>query len=446
MSRSVSRLFGLILLFGVTILHADIRLGGYLRPYTAVNLNSPNNYMIMEEKARLKTTLSGFDARGVFVLDARHDHLTGRSNWDFNEAYVDLFFDKADVRIGKQQVVWGKADGIPINDIVCPWDLQDFILQDFDDIRIGLNMIKTNVYLPIVNLEALWIPQFQPMQLAQTGPWVFQLPTTATMPVYMGLDTTTMPPQPIVGMQTFKMGYAYGEYPGNNLGNSEFGFRLYGFNWGFDWALNYLNGWDDTPALEQQKLVTTDSLLNLQTYYRTQMLGLNFSRPVLSGVLRAEGGYYLGKRFNQVSERTPSLTNPMVLELVPIEKPYLQYMVGWDQNWRTWLNLSGQYIEQRILDYEETLQNEEVNRMISLLLRGSFMNETLSYQVLALANLAYEDALVRSMVTYDFADGLRLILGLDVLKSGKTSTSFRQFDFGRFDQNDNVYLKAQYSF
>lgn len=437
--------FFLLLIF-LSATQADVRLGGYLRPYTAVNLNSPNDYMILEEKARLKTTLSGFDARGVFVLDARHDHLTGQAEWDFNEAYVDLFFTHADIRLGKQQVVWGKADGIPINDIVCPWDLQDFILQDFDDIRIGLNMIKTNIYLPIVNLEALWIPQFQPMQLAQSGPWVFQLPTTATMPVFMGLDSTTMPPQPIVGMHTFNMGYGQGEYPGNNLGNSEFGFRLYGFNRGFDWALNYLNGWDDTPALEQQVLVSNDSLLNLQTFYRTQMLGLNFSRPVLSGVLRGEGGYYLGKRFNQVSERTPSLTNPMVVELVPVEKPYLQYMLGWDQNWKTWLNLSGQYIEQRILDYEETLQNEEVNRMVSLLLRGSFMNETVAYQILALANLAYEDALVRSMVTYDFADGLSLILGVDVLKSGKTSTSFRQFDFGRFDQNDNVYLKAQYSF
>lgn len=249
-----------------------------------------------------------------------------------------------------------------------------------------------------------------------------------------------------IGLQNIPMSYLQGDYPDNSLADSEFGFRLYGFTRGFDWALNYLDSWDDIPALEQQ--VFSDSLINFQTYYRTQMLGLNFSRPVLSGVLRGEGGYYQGKRFTQVLEKAPAemLPNQPVVKMVPVEKPYLQYMVGWDQNWKTWLNLSGQYIEQRILDYEASIQNEEVNRMVSLLLRGSFMNETLSYQVLALANLEYEDALVRYVVDYDFADGLSLILGVDVLKSGKTGTSFRQFDFGRFDRNDNIYLKAQYSF
>ncbi len=444
MKKNAGLLLGLALV-AIQSGFADIRFNGYLRPYTAFDVHSPNDYLILQEKARLKTTLSGMDARGVLVVDAYHDHLTNLTTWDFNEAYVDLFFDKADVRIGKQQVVWGKADGIPINDIVCPWNLHDFILQDFDDIRIGLPMIKTNFYLSALNLEALWIPQFTPIQLALSGPWVFQFPTSAALPIFVGVDSTGTP---ITGMQTFGMSYAYGNYPSNSLSNSEFGFRLYGFNLGFDWAINYLNGWDDAPALQNQLLSPSapTSIINYQTYYRTQMFGLNFSRPVFSGVLRGEGGYYLGKHFSQVVQRTPDVSNPLLVQMVPVKKPYTQYMVGWDQNWKTWLALSGQYLEQRILDYDPSIQNDEINRLVSLLVRGSFMNETLKYQVLALGNLDYQDAMIRYMLEYDYADGLQLILGADYLKAGKSSTTFRQFDFGRFDQNDNVYLKAQYSF
>ena len=175
-----------------------------------------------------------------------------------------------------------------------------------------------------------------------------------------------------------------------------------------------------------------------------KMVGFNFSRPVLTGVLRAEGGYFTGKQFGLDGinlDSTGATIGPF-----SVTKPYAQYMVGWDQNWKSWLNLSGQYIEQRILDYDTAIQNDEINRLVSLLVRGGFMNETLQYQILALGNLDYEDALMRTMLTYNYSDGVRLILGADFLKAGKNSTTFRQFDFGRFDQNDNAYLKVIYSF
>ena len=422
---------------------AQISLNGFVRPYTAVNLHAPNNYMIMEEKASITTTLSGSDARGVFVLDTWYHHLTQTANWDLTEAYVDLFFENADLRIGKQQVVWGKADGIPINDIVCPWNLQDFILQDFDDIRIGLNMVKANYYFSFVNLEALWVPKFHPMELAQSGPWVFSLPDTLNLPLETpgGLDNLPV-----------SISYHQPVLPADKLGNSEFGFRLYGFNLGFDWALSYLDAWDDVPALSEKQLYASltpagmvpDSIGIWQAYNRMKMVGFNFSRPVLTGVLRAEGGYFTGKQFGLDGinlDSTGATIGPF-----SVTKPYAQYMVGWDQNWKSWLNLSGQYIEQRILDYDTAIQNDEINRLVSLLVRGGFMNETLQYQILALGNLDYEDALMRTMLTYNYSDGVRLILGADFLKAGKNSMTFRQFDFGRFDLNDNAYLKVIYSF
>ena len=64
-----------------------------------------------------------------------------RATW-LRDAYLDYTSDQLDLRIGKQQVVWGQADGIPILDRVHPYDLTMHWLPDFADIRIPLWMLK----------------------------------------------------------------------------------------------------------------------------------------------------------------------------------------------------------------------------------------------------------------------------------------------------------------
>ena len=70
--------------------------------------------------------------------------MTDANNWDLyypvREAYVDLFVDFYGVnwlRLGKQQIVWGKADFFRLQDIVNPVDFsQHFFIDPFDDIRV----------------------------------------------------------------------------------------------------------------------------------------------------------------------------------------------------------------------------------------------------------------------------------------------------------------------
>ena len=54
------------------------------------------------------------------------------------ETYLDIYFDSIDLRVGKQQIIWGKADGVFITDIVSPKDLREFLLPDFDESGPGL--------------------------------------------------------------------------------------------------------------------------------------------------------------------------------------------------------------------------------------------------------------------------------------------------------------------
>lgn len=62
------------------------------------------------------------------------------------EAYLDLNFSNFNLRAGKQQIIWGKAEGVFITDIVSPKDLSEFLLRDFDEIRMGVTSLKAGYY------------------------------------------------------------------------------------------------------------------------------------------------------------------------------------------------------------------------------------------------------------------------------------------------------------
>ncbi|MBU3933480.1 MAG: hypothetical protein KKH11_02290 [Candidatus Omnitrophica bacterium] len=86
---------------------------------------------------------------------------TQRTEW-LRDCYLDYTSDKLDIRLGKQQVVWGQADGLPFMDRVMPFDLTNYWLPDFADIRIPLWMVKAE-YSPWLNstLQFLLIPDFE---------------------------------------------------------------------------------------------------------------------------------------------------------------------------------------------------------------------------------------------------------------------------------------------
>jgi len=50
------------------------------------------------------------------------------------ECYLDVLTDRLDLRLGKQQVVWGTADGERILDLVNPLDYREWTLKDYIDI------------------------------------------------------------------------------------------------------------------------------------------------------------------------------------------------------------------------------------------------------------------------------------------------------------------------
>jgi hypothetical protein len=93
---------------------------------------------------------------------------------EFREAYAGLQLKSADVRLGIQQLAWGKLDGIPPTDVLNPRDLHDPIVTDFEEAKIGIPALQTTYYAPGVprlslnDLRAtlVYVPLAVPSRLA----------------------------------------------------------------------------------------------------------------------------------------------------------------------------------------------------------------------------------------------------------------------------------------
>jgi len=61
--------------------------------------------------------------------------------------------------LGRQQNVWGKADGLKVLDLVNPQDFRELILDDFDDSRIPLWAVNAEIPVAEVVVPLVWIPE-----------------------------------------------------------------------------------------------------------------------------------------------------------------------------------------------------------------------------------------------------------------------------------------------
>lgn len=74
-------------------------------------------------------------------------HRSYTQNDYLRELYVDTTAGDWDLRLGKQQVVWGTADGIKLLDIINPTDFRELNQNTFEDSRIPVWMINAERYI-----------------------------------------------------------------------------------------------------------------------------------------------------------------------------------------------------------------------------------------------------------------------------------------------------------
>ncbi|MGM0432892.1 MAG: DUF1302 family protein, partial [Spirochaetota bacterium] len=398
-----------------TVAAKDIDFRGMLRSYTGVRLSELD---VAVQEQTVDISLKGWgDKTQITVNPYAYVGPDTDPEIGVREAYVDIFLDSADVRIGKQAIIWGKAEGAFITDIVSPQDMRSFILADFAEIRKGIPALRVDWYSGPYTLEGVWVPRFVPSSPPpQDSIWAQE--NTMSFGGLSPDDSTTFSTTPV----------------GKGLEDSELFTKLSYF--GADVNAEIMGGyaWDDLPTVSNVAVEPGPTIKAVdREYYRHLIVGGSLSTTVSSVVFRTEAAAYIDKAFTSVEQ---TMSGPDVT----INRHHqLHALAGAD--WELFgISMSTQYILQYIHDYDDSLLADELSHTATFRLQETFLSERLTAGLFAYVGFNPADALLRPWVSYDIEDAVQLEAGAEVFLGDESGT------FGRYSDNTMGYVSLRWYF
>lgn len=324
------------------------------------------------------------------------------------EAYLETRLPDLDLRIGKQLVVWGRADRINPTDNLTPRDFTLLVPED-DDQRLGAVAAKATYYVRGIALTGLWLPRFEPH----------------TIPIRRspGVTLRERVPHDTFGQWAIRM-----EQTGKAV----------------DWSLSYFDGMDLFPDIAIDR-VTTSSLDLVLKHHRIRVIGADAATTVGRYGLRAEAAY--------------TLTEDMGGNDLRVKNPFLFLVVGGDRTFFEYLNVNLQYIfhfvfhhrpsreisdpvERGVAIEQAAISNQvdQVQHGLSLRVGHKWLNETLEGEVTTVLFFTRLDFVVRPRVIYALTDRWKVTVGADIFRGDPQSL------LGRLRDNSTAYAEIRFSF
>ncbi|WP_104098736.1 DUF1302 family protein [Stutzerimonas kunmingensis] len=356
-------------------------------------------------------------------------------------------------RLGKQQVIWGRTV-FRVLDVINPVDYsRNNIYDELEDIRIPMWIAKAdwrmgaNEVFDDLNLSFVWnFDKFRPHNLGQCGQPNSILDAGCffrgmnnlwenggTVANFAGGNIATDFGPGQIGIRKAHM-------PSWSLSNSQFGIKLEGVYGDFGFSLNALTYRSQLPSLRggipalnpfTGEVAVWPSLIAFDIHFpRVNLVGgsMDYYSQAIDTVFRFEVAHTEGEEFaNTLQSRLFSESN------------VTRYVIGADKNiFIPFLNpgraflFSGQLFGQHI--HEHQLEDRplgkvgmpdwEQNWIGTLLVKGWWMNDRLSPQVLVAHDLKAHATAIAPSVEYLFSDNLKIIAGANF----KVGRGAREFD------------------
>ena len=315
-----------------------------------------------------------------------------------------------DMRLGRQTIIWGKADGVQVTDVICPPDYTESITRDLDEIRMPVDAAKFRVLGSDMDLEMIWIPVFEAAKLpGEDNPWATEV---------------TWPPGVVVKQYDT-------QDPDISLQDSEYAVRVSTYQSGFDMSASAFYTWDDYAA--NHRTVTTVGPVTTVTFrprhHRMTVLGMDFSRPWSDFVFRFEGAGYIGRYFDT-----------RFLTIDPKRKNSVKLLAGMDWTPGNDWSVIAQLFSVHVLDYESCLSANRDEVSSTLHVSKDLLNETLTLSGMLYYSLNDQDTFFRAKADYEISDGLHLLTGADLFNGRRTGS------YGKYADNSQLWAKVKYSF
>lgn len=336
--------------------------------------------------------------------------LSDTADAELREFYIDGHIGPAFLRLGKQQVVWGQADGLRVLDVVNPFSFREFIWPDPQDRRIPLWTLKAEVPVGPATLQLLWLPDptYDEIPL---GDAAFAITTPLLVP---------RPTRPIEVRPALR--------PKGVEDGSDAGARLSAFVGGWDITLNYLYHYYDDPV--PFIVPTQTGPVLAPRYERSRLFGATFSNAFGSTTLRGEAGYSTDRWF--ITE------SPLDVDRV-FSSDELAFVVGVDNTALTNTLLSVQYFESRLQTVDPLMTREPVERQATLVVQRSFRNDSWKLRALWLSSLTRDDGGVQARLSWQASANISVGISMEKFYGDRDGL------FGEFRDASRAGIDFQWS-
>lgn len=337
-------------------------------------------------------------------------HASAHTHLSLLQGYLALYGNKYDVRVGKQLVSWGRADGINPTAYFTPHDYVLPLPLEADQ-RLGVTAARFDYNFDYTNsLQLVGEPGFEPSTL----PW----PSDS----------------PIVRIES---------EPGQNRRNFQWGVRFDHEGDTVGWSFSHFHGFSSLPLLSPMGTSGTAPVFRVH-YPRISAYGADVARNFGRIGLRAEVAYI---KPDNDSAQPPPLS------------PYWFAVAGGDYTFDDTWNLNVQGVWRKATRYVDptsyadpltqaaAIQNgltygltDNQNLGMTMRLSRQWLHDTLSGQLLVYMYFKPTNYMLRPLVTYAMTDSLKLIGGAQYYYGPSDSY------LGQLKRNNTVFFEVNYGF
>ena len=316
-----------------------------------------------------------------------YDALTNSIDFSLGELWADYTSSFWGVRIGRQKVAWGKADGIDITNVICPSDMSSFTAMTSENSKLPIDAVRLSFSGNQFTADAYWIPFFTPAAL---------------------------PAEKVAGLPI--------EKPELAIWNGEYGLKLSGYFPLLDLSLYGFYGWDDMPFIDMK--ITAQGPAISAKYKRMTMTGIDAAIPIKEVVLRTEAAFF-PQRYFTIDEKRNELSALAGLDWMPS---------GW--------TLTAQYFCDYVFGNLDNLDRKDsYTHGATLSISKSLLNETMDLSLAGVINFNAFDSLINPSLSYNLSGQINLETGAYILLPGPDEDG----TYGAYKDYSTIYINVKFS-
>jgi hypothetical protein len=334
-----------------------------------------------------------------------------RLDFFLRETYIDTSVGGLELRLGKQNIIWGEMVGLFFADVVSARDQRDFILPDFEIIRIPQWAARVEYFGEKSHAEIIWLPYPDIDNIGKPGAEFYPLAASAPPGFSQQVNDEVS--------------------PGHDLKNSNFGARVSTLRNGWDLSAFYYRSTDVNPTFYRDvTLSPTPTQVFTPRHDRIWQTGATLAKDLRSLVAKAETIYTSGRHFN-----VARLTEPTGV----VPQDTLDYVLGLDFTLPKETRLNVQYFGRVFFNHDPDLLQDRNEAGVSLLLSGK-IGASFEPEFLIIQSVTQNDSLMRPKLGWIPGKNWRVTLGVDVFTGPVTGL------FGRFNDRDRAYVEVRHDF